>query len=166
MQIDEGKRKFIIAWGNLGNSWGICRTMAQIHGLLLITKEPVCSDEVMRQLQISRGNANMNLRALIDWGIVHKHSIAGDRKEYYLAEKDCWKAFRQILKKRKSKELDPMLELLSQISSVQGNCEESEEFCRMVKELKTFSESADQALDMIIQSEKNWLMSPVMRMLK
>ena len=71
MTIQEGRDKFIQSWGALGTSWGINRTMAQIHALLLISPEPLCAEEIMEALQISRGNANMNLRALMDWGLVN-----------------------------------------------------------------------------------------------
>lgn len=166
MKIDEGKRKFINAWANLGTNWGISRTMAQIHALLLISREPVSADYLMEELMISRGNVNMSLRALMDWGVVNKVCKPGVRKEHFTAEKDFWRAFRMIIRKRKAKELDPMLDVLNQISAVQCKCPDSEEFCKMVLELKAFSETANQALDMMVSSEKNWLMSPYFKMLR
>ena len=68
MEWQEGKDKFLQAWGTLGTSWGINRTMAQIHALMMISPRALSADEVMEELQISRGNANMNIRALMDWG--------------------------------------------------------------------------------------------------
>ena len=44
----------------MSSSWGINRTMAQIHALLLITGEPLSVDEIIDRLHISRGNASMN----------------------------------------------------------------------------------------------------------
>ena len=70
MTLDEGKESFIQSWGTLGSSWGITRTMAQIHALLLVSPEALSAEDIMAQLQISRGNANMNIRALIDWNLV------------------------------------------------------------------------------------------------
>ncbi len=67
MQLKEGKERFIEAWGALGSSWGITRTMAQIHALLLVSTVPLSSDDVMKQLQISRGNVNTNMRMLVEW---------------------------------------------------------------------------------------------------
>ena len=66
MTLDEGKDKFIQAFGALGSKWGINRTMAQVHALLLVSSESLSADEIMRELNISRGNTNMNVRALID----------------------------------------------------------------------------------------------------
>ncbi|MCB0787033.1 MAG: ArsR family transcriptional regulator, partial [Flavobacteriales bacterium] len=90
MQLPEARRKFIEAWGAFGSAWGISRTMAQVHALLLLATEPLSTDDVMEQLNISRGNANMNLRALIDWGLVSKVLKPGDRKDHFEAEKDVW----------------------------------------------------------------------------
>ena len=67
MEYDVAKDKLIQAWGTLGASWGLNRTMAQIHALLMISTESLSAEEIMEELNISRGNANMNIRALIDW---------------------------------------------------------------------------------------------------
>ena len=118
MKLDEAKEKFIQAWGTLGSNWGISRTMAQVHALLLVSPEPLSAEDVMEQLQISRGNANLNLRALIDWGLVQKELRPGERKEFFAAEKDIWKVFRQVVKERRKRELEPMLEVLQTLSKV------------------------------------------------
>ncbi len=68
MEFKEAKNKFVQTWGALGSQWGINKTMAQIHALLMISHEAVSMEDIMEELQISRGNASMNLRALMDWG--------------------------------------------------------------------------------------------------
>src|SRR3954471_20846731 len=98
MELKEAKDKFLNAWGTLGSNWGINRTMAQIHALLLISPNSLSAEEIMEDLKISRGNANMNLRDLIDWGLIYKEIKAGERKEFFHAEKDIWKAAKQIIK--------------------------------------------------------------------
>ncbi|MCB0678111.1 MAG: transcriptional regulator, partial [Saprospiraceae bacterium] len=112
MDLREGKEKFIQSWGALGSSWGVNRTMAQIHALLLISPEALSADEIMEDLMVSRGNANMNLRALIDWGLVYKELKPGERKEFFRAEKDMWEVVKKIITQRKKKELEPMLKVL------------------------------------------------------
>ena len=37
MELPEAKQKFIEAWGKLGSEWGVNRTMAQVHALLLVS---------------------------------------------------------------------------------------------------------------------------------
>ena len=85
MELNEAKDKFIQSWGSLGSQWGINRTMAQIHALLLIAPEPMSTDEVMEQLKISRGNANINLRELMNWQLVRKEVKTGERMEFFVA---------------------------------------------------------------------------------
>ena len=96
MKLEEAKEKYIQTWGTFATNWGINRTMAQVHALLLASGKALSTDEVMEELQISRGNANTNLRALMDWGIVKKELVKGDRKEYFLADKDVWFLFKQM----------------------------------------------------------------------
>ena len=105
MKLTEAKQQFISSWGAFGTHWGINRTMAQIHALLLITPDPLTQDDMMEQLNISRGNTNMNIRELINWGLVDSVLLTGERKEYFSAEKDIWKVVKQIVKERKKREL-------------------------------------------------------------
>ena len=108
----QARDEFVSLWGQMGSTWGIPRTMAQVHALLLIHDEPLNTDEVMAFLDISRGNASQTLRGLVDWGIVSRVHRRGDRKEYFSAERDIWKMFRTILAHRKKREVDPLLEAL------------------------------------------------------
>lgn len=101
--------RFVEAWGNMGSVWGISRTMAEVHALLYITGEPMCTDDVMERLEISRGNASMSLRALLDWGVVSRTHRRGDRKDYFAADQDVWSIFRAIVRERLKREVDPLL---------------------------------------------------------
>src|ERR1700760_1897997 len=121
MELAEGKLKFIEAWGKLGSEWGINRTMAQVHALLLITPDALTTEDIMEQLSISRGNANMTLRDLISWGLVEKQHRPGERKEYFYADKDTWNIARQVAKERRKRELDPVIKILDELSKVKGD---------------------------------------------
>jgi len=110
--LQEARERFIALWGQMGSSWGIPRTMAQVHALLYAVGEPLNTDEVMEHLGISRGSASTTLRQLLDWGVVWRVHRRGDRKEYFQAEQDVWKMFRLIIAERKKKEIDPLLEAL------------------------------------------------------
>ena len=166
MTLKEGKEKFIQSWGALGSSWGIDRTMAQIHALLLISPEALSAEEIMEELQISRGNANMNIRALIDWGLVYKELKPGERKEFFVAEKDMWEVVKNIIIQRKKRELEPMLRVLDEISSVNPESEEAEEFIEVIREIKLFSNKADSTLDTLVKSDSNWFVGTFMKMIK
>jgi DNA-binding transcriptional regulator GbsR (MarR family) len=110
--LREARERFVALWGQMASNWGIPRTMAEVHALLFIAGEPMNTDDVMQSLDISRGNASMTLKALQEWGVVSRVHIRGDRKEYFRAEQDIWKLFRTILRERKKREIDPLLEAL------------------------------------------------------
>jgi HTH-type transcriptional regulator, glycine betaine synthesis regulator len=105
---------FIRRWGEMGQTWGINRTMAEIHALCYITAQPQCTDDVMERLNISRGNASMSLRALCDWGIIRRLHKRGERREYFESLGDVWEMFSIIAAERKRREMDPVLETIKQ----------------------------------------------------
>lgn len=166
MDYLEGKDKFLQTWGALGSNWGINRTMAQIHALLLIAPEALSAEQIRDELKISMGNANMNLRALIDWGLVYKELKTGERKDFFVAEKDMWEVVKKIIQQRKKKELEPLSKTLDEISDIQGDDEKAEEFKKMVKEIKLFSNKADSMLDRITEADSNWLFGTFLRLIK
>ena len=110
--IDQSKALFIRRWGEMAASWGISRTMAEIHALLFVSTKPLCTDDVMEQLQISRGSASMNLRELTRWGLIERTHLRGDRKEYFQAESDVWQMFEIISHERRRREVEPILDTI------------------------------------------------------
>lgn len=168
MKLTEAKQQFISNWGAYGTHWGINRTMAQIHALLMVSPDPLTQDEIMEELNISRGNVNMNIRELINWGLVDRVIVAGERKEYFEAEKDIWKVVRQIVKERKKRELEPMLQLLDKLEAVEGDRRDKEvkAFVDTVSSIKKLGRHADKTLDTLIKAEENWFVSNLMKMFK
>lgn len=104
--------RFVLEWGRMSSSWGINRTMAQIHALLLASGQNLTMDEVISRLHISRGNASMNLRDLTDWGLVHRFRRPGDRKDIYAGGDDVVDMFARVVRERKRREIDPTVSAL------------------------------------------------------
>lgn len=115
VSLTPAQDRFIAAWGQMGSTWGISRTMAEVHALLFIVGRPLCTDDVMERLAISRGNASMSLRALVDWGIVSREHKRGDRKEYFVAEPEPWVIIRAVVQERMRREIHPVLAALAEI---------------------------------------------------
>jgi DNA-binding transcriptional regulator GbsR (MarR family) len=168
MKLKEGKEKFIEAWGTLGSNWGISRTMAQVHALLLISPEPLGADEIMEELLISRGNANLNIRALIDWGLVQKALKPGERKEFFQAEKDIYKVFRQVVKERRRRELEPIFNVLDELQEIEGDQKDPavQAFRESIEGISTFASRTDRVLESISKADEVWYLSALMKLLK
>src|SRR6266704_7044081 len=113
-QLRTSQDLFIRRWGEMGQTWGINRTMGEIFAFLYITGQPQCTDDVMERLNISRGNASMSLRALVDWGIIRRVHKRGERREYFESLGDVWEMFSIIAAERKRREMDPVLETIRQ----------------------------------------------------
>ncbi|WPO84059.1 helix-turn-helix domain-containing protein [Chryseobacterium sp. JJR-5R] len=167
MTLSEAKEKYIQTWGTFATNWGINRTMAQVHALLLSSEKPLSTDEVMEQLEVSRGNANMNLRALMDWGIVKKEFVKGDRKEYFTAEKDVWFLFKQITKERRKREIEPVISFLEELKNIEDrDSEEAKEFIKLMDEFSSVTGKINNIMDLAIKSDDHWLVGKITNLLK
>jgi len=168
MELAAAKLKFIEAWGKLGSEWGINRTMAQVHALLLISPKALTTEEIMESLSISRGNANMTLRDLIGWGLIEKQHKAGERKEYFFADKDVWNIARQVAKERKKRELEPVLKVLNELSSVQGDEKDLEfkTFKKSITDINKLAVNVDKTLETMLKAEENWFWGSILKVFK
>src|SRR5437762_4238600 len=168
MKLTEAKQQFISSWGAFGTHWGINRTMAQIHALLLVSPDPVTQDDIMEELNISRGNTNMNIRELINWGLVERVILPGERKEFFTAEKDIWKVVKQIVKERKKRELEPMMQLLDKLEDVEGDKRDKniKTFVDTIRSIKKLGRQADKTLYVMVKADENWFLGTMMKLFK
>jgi DNA-binding transcriptional regulator GbsR (MarR family) len=168
MKLDEAKQQFIQNWGVLGTQWGINRTMAQIHALLLVSPEPMSADEIMSGLKISRGNTNMNVRELMDWGIVEKVLKPGERKEFFSAEKDIWVVAMRIIKERKRREVEPILNALNQLKDIDAGKgdKDAKQFIDTINSIQKFASQASKGVDGLVKMDEHWFAGTLLKMFK
>ncbi|MBI3509803.1 MAG: transcriptional regulator [Bacteroidetes bacterium] len=165
MKLNEAKKQFISTWGRLGSEWGINRSMAQVHALLLITDRLITTEEVMESLNISRGNANMNLRDLINWTLVKKEHVPGERIEYFTAEKDIWEIAKRIVRERKRREIGPVVRELEALKKVEYKAgdPEGKRFVETVNSIHKFASKMDTSMDALLKADENWFFGTLMK---
>ena len=167
-ELANARDEFIAHWGAMGSAWGINRTMAQIHALLIVTPRALTTDEVMEDLHISRGNAHGNLRELVGWGLVRSVIRKGERKELFEAEKDAWKMFCIVARERKRREIQPSITFLKscreRTASLSG--EEAAAFNKQIAALGEFLELADGVLNKVANSEQSLVVPWALKFLK
>lgn len=167
MKLIDAKEKYIQTWGTFATNWGINRTMAQVHALLLSSSNAMSTDEIMEHLQISRGNANMNIRALMDWGIVKKEIIKGERKEFFSADKDVWFLFKQITKERRKREIEPIIKFLDDLKEIEDkDSDEAKEFIKLMGDFSNVTNKINNIMDLAIKSDEHWLVGKITNLLK
>ena len=155
LELEAARDEFVTQWGAIGGAWGINRTMAQIHALLLTSPEPLSTDEVMAELKISRGNAHANLRDLVGWGLIRSVIRKGERKEYFEAEKDAWRMFCTIARERKRREIAPALEVLAECNERTKGLKspEAKEFSAQIADIAEHMALFDKVLERVASSE-------------
>ena len=167
MEYTEAKEKFISTWGSLGSLWGINKAMAQIQALLFVSTKPLSMEDIMEALKISRGNTSMNLRQLIDWGIVTKVLVSGERKEYFTTEKDVQELARIIAKERSRREIKPVIKVLEEVSSIKDDgTERTKELIKQTKALKDLTNDLDNLVNKLVSQKQNWLTKSVFKLMK
>ena len=140
--------------------------MAQVHALLLVADTPLSTEDIMEQLSISRGNANMNLRELLNWNLIEKDLVPGERKEYFKAEKDIWEVAKRIARERKKREIEPVLRELKLLQQIEGNAKETKEFVTTIKNIHDFADKMDKSIETMLKAEENWFFGAIIKLLK
>jgi DNA-binding transcriptional regulator GbsR (MarR family) len=122
----------------------------------------------MDELQISRGNVSMNLRDLINWGIVRRTSLPGDRRDFFVTEADVWTMFQIILRERKKRELDPLLSRLDECLAHAGkkpdapeDKESHETYVKRVTELRDFFTTFNRLFSALLDNQPGSLAKAV-----
>ncbi len=168
MKNQQAKDEFIKLWGALGSQWGINRSMAQIHALLLVSNKNLSTEDIMERLKLSRGNANMNIRELINWNLIYKEIVPGERKEFFRAEHDVWTIATRIIAERKKRELLPAQSVIKKIANenLQENNEESKHIKKTFAELDELITRIDQLSSLMIKAEQNTLFKKMITLMK
>jgi DNA-binding transcriptional regulator GbsR (MarR family) len=166
--LREARDEFVTQWGAIGSCWGVNRTMAQIHALLLTAPAALTTDQVMEELRISRGNANGNLRELAGWGLIRSVIRKGERKEYFEAEKDVWKIMCIVSRERKRREIEPARAVLQACAARTKGLKlaEARAFHRQIEDLGELMALFDGVLNKVSRAEQSQVIPWMMRFLK
>lgn len=145
-------QRFVLHWGNLGDRWGVNRSVSQIHALLYVAERPLTAEEIADTLGIARSNVSTSLRELMTWELVRPVPVLRDRRTFYVAETDLWTLVARIAAGRKARELDPAAEALREcIGAAQGDPTVSPVAARRLGEMLDFVERTGRWYDQMIK---------------
>ena len=105
-------QRFVLHWGEMGTVWGVNRSIGQIHALLYLAEHPLTAEDLAETLDLARSNVSNSLKELLQWGLIRRVSVLGDRRDFYEAEVDLWEMVGRIAEGRKTRELDPTVAML------------------------------------------------------
>ena len=110
-------RKFILHWGEMGNRWGVNRTVAQVHALLYLSTEPLAAEDIAEALSIARSNVSSSLKELQNWQLVQAMHQMGDRREFFFTSHDVWQLFLTVVQQRVEREIEPTIAALERLAA-------------------------------------------------
>jgi DNA-binding transcriptional regulator GbsR (MarR family) len=167
MELEQAKNQFINLWGNFGSQWGINRSMAQVHAILLTSPHAMSTEEIMEKLQISRGNTNMNVRELINWNLVYKESVLGERREFFRAEKDMWEVAKRIVRERKRREIEPLMQHLGEMKTVESdNLAEKQDFENTIESIDRLVNKLDSMSNALMKADEHAFFGKILNLFK
>lgn len=114
-RLPAAVEQFVLRWGDMGDQWGVNRSVAQIHALLYLSERPLTAEDIAEALGMARSNVSNSIRELITWKLIHRVPILGDRRDHYAAEADIWKMVTRIAQGRKEREIDPAVAALRHV---------------------------------------------------
>jgi DNA-binding transcriptional regulator GbsR (MarR family) len=150
MELSPVARKFVVHWGEMGTSWGVNRTVSQIHALLFFHGRPLHAEDIADTLGVARSNVSTSLKELLNWNLIRTSHQLGDRRDYYETSLDVWELFRTVVRERKEREFDPTLRMLRELVKEDGFERESADAQDRVREtmrlMQSLSSWADEML--------------------
>ncbi len=150
--LPNGIERFVVAWGEMGEVWGVNRSVAQIHALLYVSERPLSAEEIAERLRLARSNVSTSLRELMGWSLIRRVSALGDRRDFYEAEADVFEMVRRIAANRKAREIDPAIAALRQcLAAADGDVRISDETRKRFRSMLEFTEGVARSFDEVLQ---------------
>jgi DNA-binding transcriptional regulator GbsR (MarR family) len=145
-------QQFVLHWSNLGDRWGVNRSVSQIHALLYVADKPLTAEEIADALGIARSNVSNSIRELITWDLIRAVPMLRDRRTFYVAETDLWTLVSRIAAGRKARELDPAAAALREcVEAARGDAGVSPVAARRLQEMLDFVERTGRWYDQMIK---------------
>ncbi|MEZ5817226.1 MAG: MarR family transcriptional regulator [Hyphomicrobiaceae bacterium] len=112
VSLPPAVQRFVLHWGEMGETWGVNRSIGQIHALLYLSGRPLTAEDIAETLSLARSNVSNSLKELLGWSLIRRVQVLGDRRDFFEAEADLWEMVTRIAEGRKSRELDPTIATL------------------------------------------------------
>ena len=112
-KLSPALERFILHWGDMGATWGVNRSVAQVHALMLVSDQPIPAEEIAEKLGLARSNVSNSVKELTSWNLVRRVPMRGDRRDHFAAEGDVWEMVARIVEMRKAREIDPAKAVLT-----------------------------------------------------
>lgn len=145
-------QRFVLHWGEMGTTWGVNRSVSQIHALLFLADRPLSAEDIAAQLGIARSNVSNSLKELLAWNLIRRVPVMGDRRDFYEAEADMFEMVRRIALGRKQREIDPaIITLRTCVAEAENDTRMSPAAKRRLAAMLDFTETVDRSFSEIMR---------------
>ena len=158
LNYQDEKLSFLIEWSKLGQTWGFSPAESTIHGYLLLQRVPLTTDDLIERLSFSRGKTSEALKVLTNFGLVERVKLFGERKKYFIAERNVFKIFKCIVTFRRDIAIRPMYKHLISLHHRLGQDEiprDEQQFIKMTKEMQNFGAKTEKIIQVFLEAEES-----------
>lgn len=128
--LNHIRQEFVTNLGHISRFWGFPSGVGAVFAILYISPAALSLDDIVREVGLTKGAVSTDVRALARMGLVRRSSRIGDRRDYYEAETDFYRAIRSILGERQNTEFARAVEsvgqLLGELKAGRGSRDEGE----------------------------------------
>jgi DNA-binding transcriptional regulator GbsR (MarR family) len=158
--VEEIRRSFARAWGEIGAAWGVAPSTATVQGYLLVHGGPLTEPEVRRALGLSHRAASLALAQCQEWGLIRRAATtrrSGQRGPAATAWEivgDHWEWFRRVSAARLERETDPVLPVIERcVAQARAAGDEGEDLLLRLSRLLEFVQRFDRGVDLFVRGE-------------
>jgi DNA-binding transcriptional regulator GbsR (MarR family) len=165
-EVEQIRRRFALAWGAMGASWGVTPSTAAVQGYLLVHGGPVTDRELQDALGLSHRAIRVALDDCVRWGIVRRAEETrrtgqrGPAGRAWMAEDDHCEWFHRVIAARKEREGDPVIAILEQCLVEAGKARGEEDAADLQARLTSllgFVREFDHALSAVVRARTDVL---------
>jgi DNA-binding transcriptional regulator GbsR (MarR family) len=89
--LSELEKEMVGMFVRIAGLLSLPRSVGELYGVLFVSPEPLCIDDLMKKLQISKGSTSQGLKILRSFGAVRTVYVPGDRRDFFTAEAELRK---------------------------------------------------------------------------
>jgi DNA-binding transcriptional regulator GbsR (MarR family) len=158
--VEEVRRSFARAWGDIGAAWGVAPSTATVQGYLLAHGGPLSEPEVRRALGLSHRAASLALAQCEEWGLIRRAAHArrsgqrGPAAAAWEVVGDHWTWFRRVAQARLERETGPVVPVIERcVAEARAAGDAGADLERRLGELLDFVRTFDRGVEIVVQGQ-------------
>lgn len=147
--LNPVERETIALFVRLATLLNLPRSVGELYGLLYLSGEPLCLNDCMERLGMSRGSVCQGLRILRSFGAARIVYIPGNRRDYYVAERELRRMTGGFIAEKLQPQLAAAGDQLTRIEKLLDQDPSGKKLRPRIRQLKKWRTRANRLLPLV-----------------